>query len=102
MKVVPVEKAGVTVTELAAMAKSGSVILTRNGKPIAAVKDLSGSDWETVSLANDPKFIALIERSRESYRQQGGVLLSDLRAELGVKTKSRTRSIPRRRKKSRG
>ena len=30
------------------------VILTRKGKPLAAVNDLSDADWESVSLANNP------------------------------------------------
>jgi PHD/YefM family antitoxin component YafN of YafNO toxin-antitoxin module len=36
------------VTELA---KAGPVILTRHGKPLAAVKDLSHADWESIALA---------------------------------------------------
>ena len=88
MKVVAVEKSDVTASQLAKMAKSGSVILTRNGKPLAAVKDLSGSDWESVSLANNPRFIALIEESRRSYREQGGIPIDDLRKEFGLRPRS--------------
>ena len=89
MRVIPLETSDVTAPELAAMAKHGSVILTRKGKPVAAVKDLAGSDWESVALANNPKFIALIERSRASYREKGGIPLGDIRKELGLKSKSR-------------
>jgi hypothetical protein len=95
MKVVALEESDVTVPDLAEMAKDGPVILTRNGKPLAAVKDLSGSDWESVALANNPRFLALIEESRRSHREEGGISLDDLRAELGLKPKPR----PRRRKK---
>lgn len=100
MKLVPVEKGNVTLPELAEMAQSGSVILTRNGKPLAAVKPLSGSDWESVALANNPKFIALIEESRRSYREKGGIPLEQLRRELGLKPKSVKRPGRRRAKKS--
>jgi hypothetical protein len=96
MKVVALEKNDVSLPDLAEMAKDGPVILTRNGQPLAAVKDLSGSDWESVALANNPRFLALIEESRRSHREEGGVSLDDLRAELGLKAKPR----PRRRKKS--
>lgn len=101
MKLVAIESSDVTASQLAEMAKkakNGSVILTRNGKPLAAVKDLSGSDWESVSLANNPKFIALIEKSRRSYRERGGVPLDQLRQELGLRKRT-TKPLRRRRKK---
>jgi hypothetical protein len=83
MNVVPIETA--TLPEVADLARSGTVILTRNGKPLAAVKDLSHSDWESVALANNPRFRELIEESRRSYREEGGISLEDLRKDLGLK-----------------
>jgi hypothetical protein len=44
MKIVPLEQATMTVPELAELAKNGPVVLTRNGQPLVAVRDLSGSD----------------------------------------------------------
>lgn len=85
MKVVSLEKATLTLPEVAELAKKGPVILTRAGKPLAAVKDLSGSDWESVALANNPKFLALIEESRRSYRKEGGIGLDEICVELGLK-----------------
>ena len=63
MKVVALEKTTKTVTELAELAKEEPVVLTRAWPPVAAVRNLSGSDWESVSLASNPKFMALIEES---------------------------------------
>jgi hypothetical protein len=83
MNVVPIENANLP--EVTKLARSGTVILTQNGKPLAAVKDLSNSDWESVSLANNPRFRELIEASRQSIREQGGIPLEDLRKELGLK-----------------
>ena len=97
MKVIALEKADLTLPEVAELAKEGAVILTRNGKPLAAVRDLSGSDWEAVSLANNPQFLALIEESRRSYREQGSVELDDVCRELGLKTSPHSR---RRKKKT--
>ena len=74
---------------VAELAKEGPVVLTRAGHPVVAVKDLSGSDWESVSLASNPKFMALIEESRRSYREKGGVGLDDIRQELGTKNVAR-------------
>ena len=86
MKVVALEKTTMTVAELVELAKEGLVVLTRAGHPVVAVKDLSGSDWESVSLASNPKFMALIEESRRSYRDSGGISLEDLRHELDLGT----------------
>jgi hypothetical protein len=95
MRVIPVEKTDLTLPDVAELAKRGTIILTRNGKPLAAVNDLSGSDWESVSLANNPRFRALIDASRRSFREQGGISLEELRKELGLKARPR----PSKRKK---
>ena len=84
MKVVPLEETTLTVPELEEMVKDGPVILTRNGQPHLAVNDVSGSDWESVSLASNPRFLAIIEESRRSYREEGGIRLDELRRELGL------------------
>jgi len=90
MKVVPLERNMLTLPEVAELARSETVILTRNGKPLAAVKDLSDADWESVSLANNSRFRELVEESRRSYREAGGVSLEDLRKELGLKASKRS------------
>jgi hypothetical protein len=51
------------------------------------------------SLANNPKFIALVEASRRSYREQGGIPLSDIRREFGLKRSRAQAARPRLRKK---
>jgi hypothetical protein len=85
MKIVPLEQTTLTMTDLAELVKEGTVILTRDGQPLLAVKDVSGSDWESVSLASNPRFIALIEESRRSYRENGGISLGEVRHELDSK-----------------
>jgi hypothetical protein len=84
---VELEKTTLTVAQLAKLARKEPVILTRNGKPLAAVKNLSGSDWESIALANNPRFLALIEESRRSYREQGGRTIEEVRRELGLTSK---------------
>ena len=90
MKIIAVEDVNLSVREVAKLAKAGPVILTRRGKPLVAVKDLSRSDWESISLANNPRFRALIEESRRSFRE-GGIPLEDLRREHGVPAKAKPR-----------
>jgi hypothetical protein len=86
LKVLPLEETTLTVPELEELVKEGPVILTRDGQPWMTVKDVSGSDWESVSLASNPQFMALIEASRRSHREKGGIRLDDLRNELGLET----------------
>ncbi len=89
MKVLPLEETTLTVPELVELVKEGPLILTRNGQPWLTVKDVSGSDWESISLASNPRFRDLIEESRRSYREKGGIRLEDLRRELGLDDDSR-------------
>jgi len=85
MNVVPLENADMTLPDLAALARTGTVILTRNGKPLAAVRHLSQADWESVSLADNPRFREIIAESRRAFQREGGIGLEDLRKELGLK-----------------
>jgi len=48
------------------------------------MRDVSGSDWESTSLASNLRFRALIEQSRRSYQDNGGIGLEQLRRELGL------------------
>lgn len=91
MKVVLLEETALTVAELAELVKEGAVIFTRNGQPQFAVKDVSGSDWESVSLASSPRFMAIIEESRRAYKETGGIGLDELSRELGITKDPRRR-----------
>ena len=92
MKLIDVEKTNLSLPDLATLAKEGLVVLTRHGKPLVAVRDLVGADWESIALADDPHFISLIEESRRQYREQGGTSLEELRKELALKPAPRHRS----------
>jgi hypothetical protein len=61
--------------------------------PMATNRRQSASDGESVVLANNPQFQALIEESRASYRKHGGISLDEIRREFGLKK-------PRRRHKT--
>jgi hypothetical protein len=84
MKIVPLEGTTMTVPELVELAKGEAVILTRNGQPLLSVRDLSDSDWESTSLAHSPRFRAIIEQSRRSYREEGGIGIEQLHRELDL------------------
>jgi len=73
------------------------VILTTNGRAVAAVVALPNVDAETVSLSCNPEFLAIIERSRRRHEQEGGISPDEMRRRLGLrKSKMRARSLNRR------
>jgi hypothetical protein len=85
MKIIPLEKTDLSLPEAAELAKAGTVILTRRGKALVTINDLSGSDWESVSLADNPRFRALNAESRRSLKDERGISLEEVRRELGLK-----------------
>ncbi len=58
------------------------VIVTDQGRPIAAVLPIENADEETVSLSKNPRFIALIERSYERWKREGGISTEEMRRRL--------------------
>jgi hypothetical protein len=49
------------------------VIITVNGKPIAALVAIANAARETVSLRTNPACLALIGRSRARHQHEGGL-----------------------------
>jgi hypothetical protein len=62
------------------------VILTEEGKPVAALMPIDDADLETASLITHPGFIALIERLRARHQAEGGISSEEMRRRLGSKT----------------
>jgi hypothetical protein len=91
MKSIPVEGRTVTAKELIKMAKSEPVVLTQRGQAVCAVVEVDDLDLEAWSLGNNPQFLALLERSRERLRKEGGIPLEEVRRRLGLNGKRRSR-----------
>jgi PHD/YefM family antitoxin component YafN of YafNO toxin-antitoxin module len=68
------------------LAQTEPVIVMRQGTPFFALIPLDEFDYETWTLSENPDFMALIERARERYRQEGGVPLTEVRRQLGLIT----------------
>jgi prevent-host-death family protein len=49
------------------------VVVTRNGKPAAALIYLDEDLLEEFILAHHPKFLAEVEAARREYRKKGGI-----------------------------
>lgn len=49
------------------------LVLTVDGRPVAVLLAVENVDTETVTLSTHPTFLALIERSRTRYKEEGGI-----------------------------
>lgn len=65
------------------------VVVTKGGKPVMAVVPLTKyDDWESVALSTNPKFMAIIERSRTSVRTTPPLSLEKVRRKYGLPAKA--------------
>jgi prevent-host-death family protein len=92
MKTIELSKATSQLRDYAESAAKEMVVVTRNGKPLAAVVSLEGIDLESFSLSMNPKFIQIMEKSRESARIHGALTSDEVRKKLGIKRKVPKRS----------
>src|SRR5215510_2021103 len=102
MKRVAIEKSDLTLEQLAQLAESEPVVLTRKGAPVLGVVGVEEADVEVWSLGSNPNFLALIERFRERGRREGGLPLAEVRRQLGVPRKTSRVEHREERKKPKG
>jgi antitoxin (DNA-binding transcriptional repressor) of toxin-antitoxin stability system len=88
MKTVEVSKATLPLSDYTKEIKKEPVIITKEGRPVAILVSIPNTDIETVSLSNNPKFIALIERSRARQKSEGGISPEEMRRRLERPKKS--------------
>ncbi len=81
-KTIELSKANLPLSDYTKKVKKEPVIITKEGKPVAVLVSISNADIETVSLSNNPKFIALIERSRTRQKSEGGISSEEMRRRL--------------------
>ena len=79
MKVIEQTDATAPLAEYAAAIGSGALIVTSDGRPVAALVPIENSDLETVSLSTTREFLDLINRSRAQIRSRGGVSSDQIR-----------------------
>jgi prevent-host-death family protein len=82
MKVIDKADATATLAEYAEAVQSGPVIVTSQGRPVAALVAIENADLETVSLSTNRQFIDLIQRSRARVRAEGGIPSEEVRRQL--------------------
>jgi len=85
MKTIELAKATEALSKYARKARRGPLIVTVNGKPVAALTAIaSTTDLENLAVSNDPGFKALIERSRRLYPAGTGLSTTEVRRRLGL------------------
>jgi antitoxin (DNA-binding transcriptional repressor) of toxin-antitoxin stability system len=83
MKTLEVAQATAPLADYAGDMENEPLILTSNGKPVAALVPIENADIETVTLSTHPQFLALIERSRARQKTEGGISSEEMRRRLG-------------------
>jgi len=91
MKVLEIDTATSSLEEYARKGNKQPIIVTKNGRPFAALVALKNTDMETIELSANPRFMALIDRSRVRHKTEGGMTRNDVRRSLGL-------TLPRKRK----
>jgi prevent-host-death family protein len=84
MKTVEVEDAAASLAQYVRGVKKKPVIITRRGKPVAALVSVEGADWESLSLSTNPEFMKIIEESRRQLRTEGGIPSAEVRRRFGL------------------
>jgi antitoxin (DNA-binding transcriptional repressor) of toxin-antitoxin stability system len=73
-------------------ARKDTWVLTRRGKPIAAVVPIRpGMDLETFGLSHNAEFIEIVNRAWAGYKQKGGVSLAEIRRKFAIPSKASRR-----------
>ena len=85
MTTIDLKQANGPLAKYARQAKRGPVVVTSNGKPVAAVVSVKNADLETIALSTNPKFLALIQHSRTRQARQGGISPTEMRRRLSLK-----------------
>jgi antitoxin (DNA-binding transcriptional repressor) of toxin-antitoxin stability system len=79
MKTIEIGEATRSLADYIHGVQSEPLVITDQGLPTAVILPLTNTDLETVALATNPDFIALIERSRARAKQEGGLSPAEMR-----------------------
>src|SRR3954447_10718033 len=79
--------------------RSEPVALTDGDTPIAVLLPVENADLESISLSLNPQFLAIIERSRARYYQEGGISSEEMRRRLGMEPEAEAEEKPNSKRK---
>ena len=79
MKVAPLYEVKNNLSEYVKQTVQGPIVITKNGKPCAALVHLeAGQDMESFLLSHNPRFLHLLDEAHRKTQEKGGTPLSDL------------------------
>jgi PHD/YefM family antitoxin component YafN of YafNO toxin-antitoxin module len=84
MSVIDITEATKPLSEYAQQAETTPTVILKDGQPVAVVVGIKNADLETISLSQNPQFLALIERSRTRQEREGGISPDEMRRKLGI------------------
>lgn len=84
MKTLELARATGSLPEYVRQAREEPLVLTKRGKPVAAVVPLADGDLESLAVSTHPDFLAIIERSRARHKAEGGISLEEVRRKYGA------------------
>lgn len=80
VKEVPLSEVKDDLSRFLREAEKQDIVITRHGKPAGVLIGFeSEDDWFDYRLENDPRFLARVEKARQSLRAGRGVKLEDLK-----------------------
>lgn len=89
MKTVEMAEATASLSDYARKARKETLIVTRRGKPIAALMPVDvRTDLENLVVTTHPTFRAIMERSEARYKAEGGLSTKQVRARLAARRKA--------------
>ncbi len=83
MKIAPLYEVKNKLSEFVKETESGPIVITKNGKPCAALVHLAeDEDMESFMLSHSPRFLELLDQAAKNTKETGGVSLSALQKKL--------------------
>ena len=101
MKTVSVAAIKANLNDYLKESQEGPIIVTRNGKPVAALVAVGGSDdLERLALAHSPKLRAILEKSRRQIEETGGIPHDQFWQEVEAENRTEGKTARRTRSKA--
>ena len=78
MKVIPINEINKYLDDYMKQSQNEAIIITENGRPVAAINLIvDPGDLDRFMLAHNPKFNQILEDSRQSLKESGGLKSDD-------------------------
>src|SRR5712692_11910293 len=100
MKTLELRKASKALADYAANLGSGSIVVTSNRRPVAALVSLKGVDRECLSVSLDPAFMRIIRRARAEVRRGKVYSLEQVKREMLAGADAPDEALPKSRRKT--